>query len=118
MGNTMEELIGKVVVSAWHDLNNVIIDFADGTKARFYHMQYCCESVTVEDVNGDWNDLVGHPLLVAEERTKWGENDFGHETWTFYTFRSVGGSVDVRWYGESNGYYSEDVDLEITKASA
>ena len=58
------------------------------------------------------DDLVGTPLLVAEERVNNGTND-GYDscTWTFYEFRTIKGSVTVRWYGTSNGYYSESVDL-------
>jgi hypothetical protein len=112
----MEKLIGRIV-------ENVIIQgddeiwmyFKDGSYAKWYHYQDCCESVVIDDVNGDWKDLYGHPLLVAEERI--GNNtQSGHdqsETWTFYTFRSIGGSVDVKWHGSSNGYYSESVDFEF-----
>lgn len=81
-----------------------------------FHGQDCCEEVWLEDIIGDLDDLVGSPILKAEKRTD--ENlppvensDFSY-TWTFYEFATIKGSVTLRWFGTSNGYYSEDVDVE------
>jgi hypothetical protein len=89
---------------------------------RMYHEQDCCESVYIEDIIGDLGDLVGSPLLVAEERNSTEDDSALNRydesyTWTFYTFRTLKGSVDIRWYGSSNGYYSERVDIEIVKGN-
>jgi hypothetical protein len=90
---------------------------------KFQHHQNCCESVGIEDVIGDLNDLVGEPLLLAEESTGETPADFKFEyepesyTWTFYKFATRKGYVDVRWLGQSNGFYSESVSLGFEVAA-
>mgnify|MGYP001198372520 CR=1 FL=1 len=79
----------------------------------FYHAQDCCESVYIEDVEGDLSDLSSGVIIEAEEYSKEVECDeYGeHTTYTFYKFSSTKGGVNIRWCGSSNGYYSERVDL-------
>lgn len=96
-----------------------------GRKFVLFHDRDCCESVTIDDIAGDLEDLVGSPLILSEEVSSadmWYENskEDGDEsfTWTFYRFATAKGYVTVRWYGTSNGYYSESVSFrEITKGS-
>lgn len=112
----LKDLIGKTMASV-ENVNNeeIVFTTTDGEKFSLYHLQDCCESVMVDDVVGDLADLVGEPILVAEEATS-DKNPEGVTkecqdsfTWTFYKFATRKGYVDIRWYGESNGYYSESV---------
>lgn len=118
---TVSELIGKTLASV-ENINDVEIVFTtiDGERYRLLHYQDCCENVTVEDVIGDLSDLVGAPILMAEEATNDREHPEGVEPdfcddsfiWTFYKFATIKGYVTIRWFGTSNGYYSESVDFE------
>lgn len=111
-------VIGKTIVDIKTDNYEYIsFLFNDGSAMLMYHSQNCCESVTIDDINGDLNDLIGTPIILAELRTNVNEGGPDNEydesyTWSFYTFRAHKGFVDIRWYGTSNGYYSEDVDIE------
>lgn len=115
-----ESLIGKIIteIEGLEEGNDeIIFSCSDGTKYRMYHQQDCCESVTIEDICGDVSTLIGYPLLMAEdisnECDEEGFNIWGDSfTWTWYKFATIKGYVTIRWYGESNGYYSEDVDFE------
>ena len=114
MSTSMADILGRTPVEVTGTDEEIVMRFSDGSQARWHHERDCCEIVTIEDVSGDWSDLLGQPLLVAEERTQDDPDACESGTWTFYAFRGIGGSVDVRWYGCSNGYYSESVDFEFT----
>ena len=92
----------------------------DDTMYMMYHEQDCCESVYLAEVVGDPEDLIGTPILLAEVV----DGESGPEekytdsyTWTYYKLSTIKGSVTLRWYGSSNGYYSEEVSFcKVTKA--
>lgn len=108
------KLLGKTIVDiygAFADSQVIAIITDDGTKYIMYHEQDCCETVAVEDICGDVNCLIGNPLLKAEEVTDEHDTEWGHQTYTFYHLATVRGYVTIRWVGDSNGYYSESVDL-------
>ena len=117
MYKEFKELVGKTLVSVEtnKEMDEITFITNEGEKFLMYHSQDCCESVSIEDINGDLEDLIGKPILLAEEVTS-EENPEGVTkeyqdsfTWTFYKLATIKGYVDIRWYGESNGYYSEDV---------
>lgn len=97
---------------------HVIFTASDGRTWNMYHQQDCCEYVDINDVCGDVEDLLNTPLVVAEELSSEpdpgprSEYDVESYTWTFYRFRTIKGTVTLRWYGSSNGYYSESVTFE------
>lgn len=92
-----------------------LFQLSNGKIARMFHFIDCCEQVEVEDVCGDINDIIGNEVLLAECVTENGTNEDSSETWTFYKLSTIKGSVTIRWYGTSNGYYSEEVSFEIQK---
>jgi len=111
---TLDALIGKTFDSVTNG-QDVELRFKGlfGEEYRLYHYQDCCEDVEIVDICGELTDLVGTPILRAEETVNDSKDtDFGSKTWTFYRFETVKGLVVVRWKGESNGYYSERVTFE------
>ena len=114
----MTQMLGKtfVQVTGAVDSDEMLFETAQGERFLFAHMQDCCETVRINDITGVLEDLVGEPLLIAEEvsgATEPDEEHYESYTYTFYKFATRKGYVDVRWLGESNGYYSESVDLFV-----
>ncbi|WP_033463153.1 hypothetical protein [Bordetella bronchiseptica] len=101
-----------VSIQAEVDGDEILLLTECGRKFRMVHYQDCCESVYVESIVGDLADLIGTPLLLAEEATSDAPDAGGSETWTFYKLATIHGYVDIRWLGTSNGWYSESVNFE------
>lgn len=92
----------------------IIFENSGKSKYAIFHSQDCCESVYIEDICGDLNDLVGSPITQAESIASNEEpKEKYHEsyTWTFIKLATNKGSVTIRFYGSSNGYYGESADL-------
>lgn len=118
-----EELQGAVILAIYendekigkyyniYDYEESLIFVTDKGVFVQYHNQECCENVSIEDICGDLEDLIGNPVLVAEERSNSEETGIGDKEWTFYELATIKGSVNIRWYGESNGYYSTSVSF-------
>ena len=127
-GLTIKGISGLVVGSEQVDFTTTC-----GRKFRLYHRGDCCERVSIVDVSGDESALVGQMIVLARESSSKEEKyvDPSNErvkqlnqivpqfddsnTWTFYTLATVKGWVDIRWFGSSNGYYSEEVTFEEVK---
>ena len=94
--------------------------FFENSKEKYAlrHDQNCCEDVYIDDVCGELSNLENAEITYAEKTTNEGfpKNEYDNScTWTFFKFATNKGWVDVRFYGTSNGYYSEDADLYLVE---
>lgn len=133
----LETLVGRTLKTAENKNDEVVFVTSEGETFRQVYYEDCCASCSVEEIHGDLSDLVGTPVLMAEEVSS-GEpvgalkekrdkekaeaeakGDYYYsgdsETWTFYKLATIKGSVTIRWYGSSNGYYSESPTFERLK---
>jgi hypothetical protein len=115
----LSELIGKKVlrIEGLEKGSGEVWIFTEcGQEYLFYHEQDCCESVQLNDFDGEANNLAGALIISAEEVTNSDDSEKPDEysescTWTFYKIETDKGGIWMRWLGESSGYYSESVDF-------
>lgn len=125
MFDPLFHLIGLTLKEVTVNNQDDVITFTSecGQQFRMLHHNDCCETVYIEDVEGDINDLIGSPILVAETVqdemqqamnliNPLPEKNGDCEQWTFYRLATAKGWVVIRWYGDSNGYYSTNVSFE------
>jgi hypothetical protein len=118
--HSIDDVIGKKIIEVTGGRvgdESFTLMFEDGTGITFCHDQDCCEHVSIDDVEGDIKGMAGQTLLKCSYTTSVNEDpqsDWDDSwTWTFYHFATCNGYVDMKWYGTSNGCYSERVDVKL-----
>ena len=110
------DIIGLTMTSVVSDGYEVNFQSSCGKKFWLGHSQDCCEIVNIEDICGDLEDLVGSPIIQAEEvssnNTKFSNNNDDDLLWTFYKFATNKGSVTIRFVANLDTYYSTKVSFE------
>ena len=138
--NSFEGLKGQMLKSAivrrgdpddYTDSDKVIFELTDGRKFLLYHQHDGSESVNIDEIEGTIDadclvDLVGEVLQAEETSNKDPHTEDASSkdsnaplsaTFTFYRIATGNGLVVIRWYGASNGYYTESVDFEPMSTS-
>ena len=122
------DLVGQTITAIKVDEYKSAIDFtlSNGEIYSLYHAQECCENVAIEDICGNLDDLINSPILLAEKLPMLmllkslpkktiritGMNVRNGPSINWLPFK---GYVTIRWYGESNGYYSTSVSWGMWK---
>lgn len=109
-----EQIQGMTITAVvYKETNESLLIHLNTHVLEMTHHQECCESVYLEDIVGSFEDLIGYPLLeVSQSIVDIGSEDIS-STASYYNFRTIKASVQLRWVGESSGYYSETVDCYL-----
>ena len=117
--DVFESMKGQLIINIEGGVGDeeMIFTMQDGSQYILYYDHDCCASCEINDICGDLGDLLNSPLVVAEvscsqenpEKHNINQESQDSFTWSFYKLDTVKGGVTIRWYGESNGYYSEVV---------
>lgn len=119
--DTYNELVGEVLTHIDENADNgeILLTTESGRQFKIYHYQDCCESVYIEGTDGDWNQLLNKKLIAVDCDYEDGGDKEAYDsssTRTIFTFKVNDATVINKWFGSSNGYYSETASLEeITK---
>lgn len=115
----LNTLVGKKLISISGleaGSEEVLIKTSDGFIYKLYHSRDCCESVQLIDFENDVEDFNGAIILSAEVVTnsEYNPPEYADSfTWSFYKFETDKGGLFMRWLGESNGYYGEEVTFKL-----
>lgn len=119
-----EELTGKTIdkieiVGKDSQVDYAILFYTSDNKIyKMFHEQECCEQVLIQDICGNFDDILHKPIIVAEKVTNDNKESGNFQyrnsiTWTFYKLITEDECVTITWKGSSNGFYSEEVDFTV-----
>lgn len=117
----LKRLIGAKIIKINDDIDNVFccpsllsIKTSKGT-LKFSHNDFM-GNVWLEDGLEDLEKMIGETILHAEVIENYNEDRLDEcdesYTWTYYKISTLNHDCTLRFYGTSNGYYSEDVEVE------
>jgi hypothetical protein len=92
----------KIINKIEKDDDEIRFYLSDCIVALFHEQNYY-ENVHVDKIDGCLDDLLEHPVLLAEEVCK---------EWTFYRLATIKGYVTITFRSDSNDYYSVSVTCE------
>lgn len=126
----LEELIGTKIIDVniceygntensteedEEDLVDLLVIKTNKGNMFFYYWWDCGNNVHLEDGFEDLRKMIGEQILQAEVVVnreseplyEWDES----YTWTYYKISSLNHDCTLRFYGSSNGCYSESVNI-------
>jgi hypothetical protein len=109
--SNIKDLLGQTLTNAENKDNlGILLTNVDGKAWKLCPEQ---EDVRIEEIIGDLTNLIGNPILMAEEVSgkRMPGKTTASGTWTFYKLATIRGYVTIRFLGTSNGFYSESVSL-------
>ena len=125
-GWNAEVLYGCKFVKARQELGLCGVELIDAEgKTRLLvceHEQDCCESVGLEKIEGEWPEPgytlvhIAHDTDHEAPKGAYAGDSYTNTTYTFQFKKSARSKkvheVKLKFVGSSNGYYSENVDLQ------
>ena len=105
-----DSLQGSVLLS-FEKLDDRVSFITDKGKFTLISFESWCGNdcdVSLEDIDVDISRLFNEEIVLAEETI---DSNDENASYSFYKLRTNNDSVTLRFYGRSNGYYSESMSL-------
>ncbi len=110
------QVITEVRVRGGEFNDRIVFTLENGDEWVMEHCQDCCETVSIHEIYGDLQSLVGQTVDYASSVSGGIDDDDDYDvcqsgTVTRFSINTRNGLVVVTWHGFSNGYYSEGVSF-------